>query len=93
MCTGEKRIEYRADTPYWRKRLLAPSGAFRAISHVHIAHGYSRHRREFLATCEGMVRIAGQQSITFSTGYTLHLRRRGGYIGILLGDIVWRGRC
>ena len=46
MCTQEKTTEYRTNTAYWRKRLLTPSGSWKKFTHVHIAHGYSRHRRE-----------------------------------------------
>lgn len=89
MHTGEKNVEYRENTGYRRKRLLASGGEFKPFTHVHIAEGYGAGRREFLATCRGLVWLPAQEPITFSTGWRLDLDHAEGYVGVLLGDIVW----
>ena len=39
MRTGEKKMEYRQNKAYWRKRLLTSAGYFKPFTHMHVAEG------------------------------------------------------
>ena len=48
MEVGEKRVEYRANTPYWRARLLHKDKSFRRFKEVEFSLGYQTNRRQFI---------------------------------------------
>jgi len=41
IAKGEKKIEYRKDTPYWRAR-LAPDGCVKLFDEIWFTNGYNR---------------------------------------------------
>ena len=90
MSTGEKCVEYRKRTRYWLKRLTDARGRLRRFRFVQICCGYARKRPQFVASCGPLRWVARGAQHTFSTGSTLVLDHRRGYIGIGLGQIVHR---
>jgi hypothetical protein len=44
IASGNKRIEYRQDTPYWHKRIFADSSFAGRFDEIHFRNGYGHHR-------------------------------------------------
>ena len=54
MQVGEKLVEYRVNTPYWRARLLQKDKSFRKFKEVEFSLGYQTNRRTFRARVDNM---------------------------------------
>ncbi len=89
MKTGEKRVEYRRNTPYWRARLTDQStGRWRRFGSVEFSHGYSRGRGQFTTQCVSMQLI---DFVNRKYSNNLHVKypfKRRGYIQINLGPVL-----
>jgi hypothetical protein len=57
MEEGEKLVEYRDNTPYWRTRLLQKDGSFRKFKEVEFSLGYQTNRRKFRARVDHMAYV------------------------------------
>ncbi len=44
IATGFKVVEYRQDTPRWRKRLFNENGTPKQFDEIHFRNGYGHHR-------------------------------------------------
>lgn len=74
IAAGTKRIEYRADTPYWRKRLLRESfrdggGNYRKFDEIHFRNGY--HPQSPWMRVEHKVTTFGPGP--YGNGFQIHL--------------------
>ena len=89
MRSGEKREEFRKNTPYWRARMRAiGSGGWRDFDVVEFSCGYQRGREQFRAVCLGF-EVIDRVSKQYSGGVTVNYRfKRRGYIKIKLGQIL-----
>lgn len=86
METGEKKREYRKDTPWIRSRLLTKNGERRHYDYVRLSHGYKKDRRSFLVEYKGFERAMGNHTENYSNGLTVEIEY-GDFI-INLGEII-----
>ena len=82
MEVGEKRVEYRANTPYWRARLLHKDKFFRRFKEVEFSLGYQTNRRQFIARFDHM-QYVHHVTESYSNGLKLRWRtKHNGYFAI-----------
>ena len=88
MSTGEKTLEIRKNTRYWRARLCNQADGFHPFEYAEFSHGYHKDRRQFVCRVVGM-EFAHSVNMTFSNGRRLRREyKKNGYIIIRLGGIV-----
>ena len=89
MKSGEKREEFRKNTPYWRARMRDPvSGGWRDFDEVQFSCGYQKGREKFRAVCLGF-EVIDRVSKKYSGGVRVNYKfKKRGYIKIKLGQIL-----
>jgi len=87
MISGEKTVEYRKNTRYWRRRLCNKDGTLKVFDAVEFALGYQKNRRKFSASLPGIL-VVDYVNKRYSNGLHVHHRfQKRGYFAILLGSI------
>jgi len=82
MEEGEKLVEYRDNTPYWRSRLLQKDGSFRKFKEVEFSLGYQTNRRKFRARVDHMAYVDHVHE-SYSNGLKLSWPlKHNGYIAL-----------
>ena len=82
MQVGEKLVEYRVNTPYWRARLLQKDKSFRKFKEVEFSLGYQTNRRTFTARVDNMAYVDHVHE-SYSNGLKLRWpHKHNGYIAI-----------
>ena len=82
MEEGEKLVEYRANTSYWRARLLHKDKSFRKFKEVEFSLGYQTNRRQFIARFDHMQYVHHVHE-SYSNGLKLRWRpKHNGYFAI-----------
>lgn len=82
MEVGEKVVEYRANTRYWRARLLHKDKSFRRFKEVEFSLGYQTNRRQFIARFDHMQYVHHVHE-SYSNGLELRWRpKHNGYFAI-----------
>ena len=71
MEEGEKVVEYRVNTPYWRARQLQKDKSFRKSKEIEFSLGYQTNRRKFRARVDHMAYVHHVHE-SYSNGLKLH---------------------
>ena len=82
MEEGEKVVEYRVNTPYWRARQLQKDKTFRKFKEIEFSLGYQTNRRKFRARVDHMAYVHHVHE-SYSNGLKLHWPpKHNGYFAI-----------
>ena len=87
MITGEKQLEFRIASSYWRRRLLNRDGSPKIFDILEFSLGYGSNRPKFQANHVG-TRIISEYHHTWSNGLCVTFTAVE-YIVVELGTIVW----
>ena len=88
MVSGEKKYEYRDNSPYWTSRLFKKDGPPKEFEYIQFYNGYQKNRPGFLVEFKG-VEIIDEVKEVYSNGFTVEYpQKKNGYYKIRLGDII-----
>ncbi|TYP71501.1 hypothetical protein [Aquimarina intermedia] len=89
MVSGEKSTEYRTPSSWIKSRLIDKEGNPKKYDNVKFVNGYGHDKPLFLADYKGFEISNCNQTIKFSNGLTV-IVKKGDYI-IRLGSVFYKG--
>ena len=88
MVSGEKKVEYRDNTPYWTSRLFNKDGTTKEFQYVEFSNGYRKNRPQFKVEFKG-VEVIDEVKEVYSNGFRVNYPyKKEGYYKIILGSII-----
>lgn len=89
IASGEKKIEYREDKPYWRSRLIKEPYGKAMFDEIHFRNGYSKNAPFMRVKYDGMFPyIVGEIPTGLCPKNGEELDRDKQYFAITLGEVL-----